>query len=232
MSAALQERGYAVRFVGLGDVPENDVLSILDIESAGAAFFDEIHESKFEAFKALAARLSKRQHGMLWLTRPCQIRCVEPHFAQIIGLARTLRNETGLELATMELDLVNYPREQRRKAEEAVYAVWERFQKRTSEGEEFDPDYEYAFDEGLVKIPRFEWISVAEELATAPQDLEPIQKEATKMLEIGKRGSLKSLRWVDKPQTSPLIGEEVRVDVQAVGMNFKVSHPEEVFIVG
>jgi hypothetical protein len=43
-----------------------------------------------------------------------------------------------------------------------------------------------------------------------------------KRLEIGKRGSLQTMKWVEKPILNNLRGEEIYVDVRAVGMNFKV----------
>jgi NADPH:quinone reductase-like Zn-dependent oxidoreductase len=39
-----------------------------------------------------------------------------------------------------------------------------------------------------------------------------------------KQGSLKSLRWVEQPTAAPLTGNEVLVQVRAVGINFKVSN--------
>ncbi|EMR63063.1 putative polyketide synthase protein [Eutypa lata UCREL1] len=42
-----------------------------------------------------------------------------------------------------------------------------------------------------------------------------------KRLEIGKRGSLKSLQWIERPLLDDLTGEEVYIDIRAVGMNFK-----------
>ncbi|RYC58494.1 hypothetical protein CHU98_g7719 [Xylaria longipes] len=88
--------------------------------------------------------------------------------------------------------------------------------RRVEQDELADPDCEFAYAGGTVYLPRFHWISVGDELAAQAEG-----QRTYKRLEIGKRGSLKSVRWVERPLLDNLRGEEVYVDIRAVGMNFK-----------
>ena len=208
VSMALNSHGFAAELVSLADDPKQDVISILDLEREGP-FIAGIAPENYALLKGLVTRL--QAPSILWLTKACQIHCTEPQYAQILGLARTLRNELDMDFATLELDDPSSA-----DAIDAVCKVYQKFQHRTKDGH-VDPEYEYAFFNGSVHIPRFHWISVANGLA-----INPSKGETSKRLEIGKRGSLKSLHWVDQPPYAELIENEVSIEVRAVGMNFKV----------
>ncbi|KAI1125318.1 acyl transferase domain-containing protein [Nemania abortiva] len=191
VSTSLRDLGLEVRNIGLSERPRGFVLSILDLE--GKSFLQDISSEKYVQFKDFLSELTSS--GMLWLSRPSQINCSDPQYSAILGLLRVVRNETGASLCTLELDDTTSPR-----AWQAVSQVYQKF----------------AYSGGVVYLPRFRWISVSEELAAQPEG-----QCTYKRLEIGKRGSLKSLRWVERPLLDDLTGEEVYVDIRAVGMNFK-----------
>ena len=208
---ALERHGFIVDLVSLADDPKQDVISILDLER-GDSFMAGITPEDYTLLKRFVARL--HPSGILWLTKACQIRCAEPQYAQILGLARTLRNELAIDFATLELDNPGGT-----PALDAICEVYQKFQNRAKDGD-VDVDYEYALASGSVHIPRFHWISVADRLAISPS-----KGETPKRLEIGKKGSLKSLQWVDRPPHPEVMGNGVSVEVRAVGMNFKVFRP-------
>ena len=212
---ALERHGFTVELVGLADDPKQDVISILDLEREGP-FLAGITPENYALLKGFVARL--HASGILWLTKACQMHCAEPQYAQILGLARTLRNELAVDFATLELDDPSSA-----EAVDAICKVYQKFQHRAKVGD-VDPDYEYALAKGAVHIPRFHWISVADGLAISPSE-----GETPKRLEIGKRGSLQSLQWVDQPPHAKLSGNEVSVKVRAVGMNFKVYRPRTTY---
>ncbi|VUC25932.1 unnamed protein product [Clonostachys rosea] len=207
LSEALQSQGLAVEFASLSDKPHQGVISILDLE--GSSILEDISAETYADLKAFL--LETPANGLLWLTKPCQIQSTEPQYAAILGLTRVLRNELGVNnLVTLELDDHSSP-----EAIKSIGTLYQRMQQKSNEADEVDADCEYAFSNGSVNIPRFKWISVPDELATkSDKGLTP------KALEIGKRGSLKSLQWVDRPEIQ-LEGDEVAVQVRAVGMNFK-----------
>lgn len=208
LSKALERHSFVVDFIGLTDDPKQDVISILDLESGGS-FIASITPTNYALLKNFLIRLGTL--GILWLNKACQMQCPEPEYAQILGLARTLRNELAVEFATLELDDTRSE-----EANNAICKVYQKFQYRSKHAE-VDPDYEYALTNGVVHIPRFHWISVAEELAIGVS-----AGEIPKRLEIGKRGFLQSLHWVEHPPHAKLSGIEASVEVRAVGMNFKV----------
>jgi NADPH:quinone reductase-like Zn-dependent oxidoreductase len=203
---SLEKQDFVVDFMSLTDGPRpgQDIISVLDLE--GKAFLEGLSASQFRSLQSFLTELTSS--GMLWLTRASQIECTEPQYAQIIGLARSVRNELSIDLATVELDDV-----QDQTAFDRVVDVLVKFQGR-SRYLETDPEWEYAIRKGVVHVSRFRWISVWNELSS---DTDP---GAPKTLEIGKRGSLKTLRWVQRPQIQ-LTGDEVAVEVRAAGMNFK-----------
>jgi NADPH:quinone reductase-like Zn-dependent oxidoreductase len=209
VSMALEKQGFAVDFVKFADDPTQDVISILDFEQ-NSGFFECITSQNYGLFNAFVMRL-QASSGILWLTKACQMRCTDPQFAQIIGLARTLRSELALDVATIELDgpvddvsVMN-----------AVCQVYRKFRQRPKD-QDTDAEYEYAFANGKVHIPRYYWFSVTDSLASESPD-----GAQAKRLEVGKKGSLKSLQWIPQAANTELIGNEVTVQVQAVGMNFK-----------
>lgn len=222
ISASLQELGgLQVETVSLSEKPNGPVISILDLEE-GKPFLSDIAPDEYAQLQAFLSNLDPVA-GMLWLTRPSQMRCADPRYAGILGLLRTARNELGTPICTLELELDDgdaAPSSSRE--EEAWRAVFEVYKKtrRTRAVEQdplADPDHEFAFSGGKVYLPRFHWTSVAEELARPAEG-----HQTYKRLEIGKRGSLQTMRWVERPIGDDLKGEEIYVDVRAVGMNFKV----------
>ena len=205
---ALERTGLNVELISLADVPQHDVLSILDLDQ-DQSFISELRSEQFAQFQAFMDQLSGK--GLLWLTRSCQMTCREPQYARIIGLARTLRNEQALDFATLELDDVC--------SGTTMNAICDVFGAFTRRGT--DPkrsfDFEHAISDGVVYVPRFHWMHVGRSLTA-----EPSAEVASKRLEMEKQGSLKSLRWVEQPTAAPPTSNEVLVQVRAVGINFKV----------
>ncbi|KAH9989423.1 acyl transferase domain-containing protein [Xylariaceae sp. FL0662B] len=210
ISTSLQNLGLEVEKIGLSDKPQGAIISILDLE--GKSLLQDIAPDEYAQFKDLLSNLAPAE--MLWLTRPSQIHCSDPQYAGILGLLRVVRNEISARLCTLELDDTVSPN-----TWQAVFNVYQKIRRmRAVEPDELaDPDCEFAYSGGTIYIPRFHWISVADELAARPSNEQLMYKR----LEIGKRGSLKTLQWVERPLVDDLTGEEVYVDVRAVGMNFK-----------
>ncbi|KAI0474815.1 KR domain-containing protein [Xylaria cf. heliscus] len=209
LSISLQTLGVNVEKIGLSGKPQGFVISTLDLE--GKSFLQDITADQYARLKDFLADVTS--FGMLWLSRPSQIYCSDPQYSAILGLLRVVRNETGASLCTLELDDVESP-----KTYQAILQVYQKIrQTRAVERDELaDPDCEFAYAGGAVYLPRFRWISVNDELAAQQEG-----QRMYKRLEIGKRGSLKSVRWVERPLLDNLKGEEVYIDIRAVGMNFK-----------
>ena len=208
--SALERVGLIVELVSLTDVPQYDVISILDLDQ-DRSFIDNLRPEQFAQFQAFVDKLSGR--GLLWLTKSCQMTCLEPQYARIIGLARTLRNEQALDFATLELDDVCCETTM-----DAICDVFGAFQRRDVDSKR-SFDFEHALSDGVVYVPRFHWTHVGRSLTAEPSTEMP-----AKRLEMEKQCSLKSLLWVEQPTASPPTGNEVLVQVRAVGVNFKVTN--------
>ena len=206
---ALERAGLIVELVTLSDAPQHDVLSILDLD-LDRSFVGELRPEQFAQFQAFVDTLSGR--GLLWLTKSCQMTCRDPQYAQIIGLARTLRNEQAIDFATLELDEVYSE-----STMDAICNVFGAFRHRGHDSKR-NFDFEHAISGGVVYVPRFHWMHVGRSLT-----VEPASEVSSKRLEMEKQGSLKSLRWVEQPNAATLTGNEVLVQVRAVGINFKVN---------
>ncbi|RYP89225.1 hypothetical protein DL769_000149 [Monosporascus sp. CRB-8-3] len=215
LSRQLHIRGYAVQRCQLGDKlpPSQDVISLLDSERP---FLADIDEARYQAFQGLMNNLNGT--GMLWVTHPCQVRCRDPRYAQIIGAARAIRNEMLVDLATCEVDCIS-------SSVDRIIDVFAQFQARGEDGS-LKPDMEYAIVDGTVHVGRICPISLKDEVAE--DDLDHVH------LEMAKPGRLTSLRW--SPRASrPLSGDEIEVQVYAAGLNFRdvlcalgiVAFPEE-----
>lgn len=228
ISAALQGFGLEAATVSLSEKPKGAVISILDLEGQDA-YLSEIAAGELARFQAFLSGLEPTGPGMLWLTRPSQMRCRDPKYAGILGLLRTARNELGTPLSTLELDVDTASSSGAEAAWRVVFDVYQKMRRMRAVEQDplADPDYEYAYSEGNLYLPRFHWISVADELA------EPAAGERQayyKRLEIGKRGSLQTMKWLERPVLDNLEGEEIYVDVKAVGINFKVSFLSLLFL--
>ena len=203
LSQQLHARGYTVQRRQLGDeLPTSqDIISLLDIERP---FLADIDEERYQAFQGLINNLGGS--GLLWVTHPCQVRCHDPRYAQIIGAARELRNELLVDLATCEVDdMVS--------SVDRIIDVFAQFQTREQDGS-LNADMEYAIVDGTVLVGRIYPISLKEEVAE--DNLDHVH------LEMAKPGRLTSLRWTPRA-ARPLIGDEVEVEIHAAGLNFRVS---------
>ncbi len=204
---SLANQNFMVDFCSLSDTskPGQDIISVLSLE--GKAFLTNISPEQFHSLQNFIT--NSTSSATLWLTKSCQIESSEPQYAEIIGLARSVRNELSIDLATLEIDNL-----EDEATFDRVLDVFGKFQGR-SKNLEINPEFEYAIFKGMINIPRFHWISVSNELSLGTDPRAP------KTLEIGTRGSLKTIRWVQRPEIK-LTGDELAVEVRAAGMNFKV----------
>ena len=202
----LIDRGFHVEFCNLSQKPSatRDMIALMDLEEP---FFGHIDASTFEAFKSFLRNLNSV--GLLWVTRSAQFGNENPLFALVFGMARTLRRELSIDFGTFEVDTV------RPGVWEALHDVFEKFQRRDKDSD-LDPEYEYAWIDGVVKIGRFHWSRIVQQSIKARED------GSAKRLQIGTHGLLSTLFW-EEYQRATLVGSQVEIDTRAVGLNFKVT---------
>ncbi|KAE8368553.1 hypothetical protein BDV27DRAFT_153933 [Aspergillus caelatus] len=203
----LLAQGYGVDHVLYDqELPEEqDIISFVDLDFP---FFDNIPGERLDSF--LRTMESHSLSNIIWLTRPAQIQPQNPRFAQVLGMARTLRSELGLSLTTIEMQDFGPG------SSKAILGVLRAVQRQAMDesSSDFDPDYEYAWSNGALQVSRMHWFSLPQALT------DDIKDDSTTSLNIGQPGLLHTLRWVAEP-LEQLPSDEVQVNVQSVGMNFR-----------
>ncbi|KAF4945826.1 hypothetical protein FGADI_11645 [Fusarium gaditjirri] len=203
----LQGTGLELDLFSLGQVltPGQPAVFLMDLE---APFLVNMTEEQFNSFKRTL--FSVQDVPFCWVTGACQIGCKNPDYALVNGMARSIRQETGIDLVTFELEVFD------ESAWKALSDLLETFPSRVTDGEvDTDFESEYAFHAGTIQVGRMHWINVNSEL----QDKRP--ENRTESLVIDKPGIIQTLHW--KQKTSPVLKAEdwVQVDTRAVGLNFK-----------
>ncbi|KAE8413499.1 hypothetical protein BDV36DRAFT_304027 [Aspergillus pseudocaelatus] len=203
----LEKEGYQVTRCKLDDEPPagQDVISLLDVDRP---FFHELDEARFLSFKAFLLGLQNRDAGMLWATHLIDIGCRDPRYAQVLGLARTIRTEQLANLATCQVDSFDNP-----KSVEQLVQVFSKFQLRQGD-EELNPDFEWAIFNDRVQVARFHPFVLADELS--------VSEDSSEMATLNVRtpGRVNSLHYA-RHQRKDIEKDEVEVEVYSAGLNFR-----------
>ncbi|KAJ8130650.1 hypothetical protein O1611_g2979 [Lasiodiplodia mahajangana] len=202
----LASRGYEVQHASLGQpVPQDqDVLALLDEERP---FLENLDAVTFAHLKSLTLEHLSGSSSLFWVTRRSSTECKDPRFAQIIGLARSLRSETAADIATCEMDEITTPGDA-----EALADVLAAFQKRDGDGV-LGPDYEYSICDGKASVHRIFPFALDKELQFSDQSDEAC-------VSIRQPGRIDTLTWSSHHATAPKEGE-VEIEVYATGLNFR-----------
>ncbi|KAL0930356.1 polyketide synthase [Colletotrichum truncatum] len=244
MESTLIEKGFQVILhdISTGLPPASaDILAILDVD---VPYFENINPKDFNDFKALVTEASNSDTGIFWLTRPSQMRCADPRWAQTIGTIRSIRSELSLDFVTCEVD--------DKTSLSIVVQAFQKFQRQRQERER-RPEYEYSIQSNIVHIPRVYPVSINDELrekgqqkvnageATNGGENHPSVRSGTDSkkrnlentdasnnkgintfydLQIEKLGRLNTLVWTPR-RARRLVNDEVVVEAKAGGMNFR-----------
>ncbi|WQF90289.1 Putative Acyl transferase domain superfamily, quinone oxidoreductase/zeta-crystallin, thiolase [Colletotrichum destructivum] len=195
-------------------LPEGqDVVAALDL---AGPFFHDLTERRLAGFQELVRQARDRRCGILWLTGTSQAGCVDPRFAPVIGVARVLRTETDLDFATLELELDCLDKDSGSSIS-AVPVVLAEFQRREAD-EDITSEAEWACVGGRVMIGRYHFVDVYKRMKTDDNDRD--DGEIVLKLEQHRPGLVNTLFWERRAQ--PSLGDnDVRIQVKAVGLNFK-----------
>ncbi|OTA56526.1 fatty acid synthase S-acetyltransferase [Hypoxylon sp. EC38] len=198
----LKEEGYEVTKCEICDTPPpgQDVISFLDVSGP---YFEGMDSARFESFRKFLLNL--RDAGILWVMPLCQLGCEDPRYAQVIGLARTIRSEMLLDFATCEVDSFS-------STADKIVQVLAKFQRR--EGDDvLKPDFEYMIRDGIIQVGRLYPFTLRDELLIS----EPNDKA---ILDVGTPGRLNTLYWIRTPRED-IRSNEVEIEVYSAGLNFR-----------
>ena len=183
---------------------DQDLISFIDLGEI--PLLQNVNEEDLARFLRLVDSL--QQCNVLWLMHSAQIHPKNPHAAQMLGLARTIRSELAMSFATFELEDTG------KEAAEAIVKTMRKIQLSKDDSSELDPDMEYVWADGAVNVSRFHWVPVEKALS------ETAKAPETRQLDIGTPGLLQTLHWKGQP-LGELAPDEANVRMVAVGLNFK-----------
>ncbi|GAB1206304.1 hypothetical protein APSETT445_004989 [Aspergillus pseudonomiae] len=200
----LENNGHTVSEGTLEDGPtqREDTIFLLDLESP---LLSDISEAQYAALKSYLT--GTKNSRILWVTQCVQTACADPRYALILGLARSIRNEMMLDIATLELDTLDDT------GLHAIAPVYQKFQQQV-DANHAQIDYEYSLVDGAIYTGRFHWFPLSENFHS------PINDEGPKKLSVGTAGSLDTLEWVPAGPLH-LSEHEVEVEVRYCCLNFK-----------
>lgn len=200
----LVKEGYEITKCRIEESPPpgQDVISFLDVSGP---YFEGMDSARFETFRQFLRNLGGS--GILWITPLCQIGCQDPRYAQVIGLARTIRSEMLIDLATCEVDDFSAAANQ-------ITQVFTKFQRRDDD-DVLKPDFEYAIQGKSIQVGRLYPFALRDELLVSESNDKAI-------LDVGTPGRLNTLHWVRR-QREDIRSNEVEIEVHSVGLNFRVS---------
>ncbi len=220
--SSLRSDGWDVAPCKLGEdlpSPGRDIIACVDLETR---FFDQemLSEKTFSAFQALLRHLKDGNARILWLSRPYQVRCRDPRGAQALGVIRTVRNELGLPIFTLEVD---FEREQLHAAS-LITSILEQKIRGALPRDNLNPDREFAIDNGTVLVGRYHPFSLTSALTPPTHPANHTTATSTtptaKTVHIGNPGDLSTLHWRTAPLPTTLPPDAVEVKVHAAGLNF------------
>ncbi|KAL7916747.1 putative polyketide synthase [Trichoderma velutinum] len=203
----LTTEGFEVDVKHLGDkLPsDRDIISTLDLE---ARFFEQISETNFLQFQQLLR--DHQQQTLLWLMPPSQVDCNDPRSSQTVGMFRVARAELAIPLYSLEIDTAEAA------FSDLVKKVFNKVRSR-EDNEKIAPDREFAVEDGIIKIGRYQPFNLEEEVGQ--KSLASVGGRKT--ADIRKPGLLDTLFWAESSRLEQLGEHDVEVEGRAVGLNFR-----------
>ncbi|KAM0254483.1 hypothetical protein ACHAQJ_006765 [Trichoderma viride] len=200
----LEARGYEIDRILFGETPpvDQDVVAVLEEEQP---FFENLDADKLSQFKTLLTGLGSA--GLLWVTRPSSIGVIDPRYAQVIGLVRTLRSELAIDIATVEMNKIQTPA-----GAIDLANVLDKFLAREDDGV-LGPDLEYAIHDGQTLVNRIFPFSLEQDLIVSQASAEAVVTQTVP-------GRLNTITWSTLSPTAPK-DDEIEVEVYASGVNFR-----------
>lgn len=163
--------------------------------------------------------------GILWVGRGAYRDSMSPASNMAIGLARTVRSETSLRFATVDLSPSAIPEDSNAGAAKAIVDVFAAAFTSSAE----DPHMEYMERDGMLYTPavvndgpmdKFVHQQLSGVSEPEPQPFH--QKDRPLKMTIGNPGLLDTLHFIDDYTLSgPLKDDHVEIEVKAAGLNFK-----------
>ncbi|KAJ5494215.1 Acyl transferase/acyl hydrolase/lysophospholipase [Penicillium fimorum] len=183
------------------------------------SILSHLTEEKFQTLQ----RLLSRARGILWVVRHTKTDLESLGANMAIGLARTVRSETGLQFATLDLgERENIPDTL------AVGHMLNVFNGVFCEKSQLvQNDWEFVVRNGNVCVPRLVDnntlnLSVQQETPDAPPQMQPFNQDRALRLGAGGGRGLDELYFTDDVSLNGLLPEnQIEIQVHSAGLNFR-----------
>ena len=207
-----------------GNAPVTGTLSDVDTNGKLCLFLSEIDEILLsslttEQFTQLQKALINVK-GILWVVRGAYAHSSRPDVNMVTGLSRSIRSETLLKFATLDLDA-----QQMLSPENTVRAIYETFKATFCSKATADCELEFMERKGAFFTPRIIDDALINEYVhkhTTSSMLEStpfLQKDRPLRMAIKTPGVFDTLHFVDQSLEETLRDDEIEVEVKAIGMN-------------
>ncbi|KAL0467730.1 polyketide synthase [Neurospora intermedia] len=210
-----------------GRLPEVGKLDTVDAKGKTCIFLNELlrpllatlSPSQFSSLQKLLTGVE----AILWVVKGAYDKCTEPEAYMVTGLSRSIRSETALRFATLDLDAASPLSEA--KAAEMVFCV---FKMAFGSASSSMSELEFMERKGSLFTPRITHDRETDQEVqnlTNPRALEPTtfgDDGRFLRLEISAPGALHTLHFVDDHSLEvPLAIDQLEIEVKAVGLNFR-----------
>ncbi|KAI1102916.1 putative polyketide synthase [Jackrogersella minutella] len=218
----LQRMSVAATIKSYTQLTEEDLVgkACICVAEIGQPLLKDISPHDLEILKTVL----RQAEGLFWLTQGATQDSAHPEYALIHGLARTLRAEhEGFPLVTFDFD-AKHPLSWEQRIDKLTPVLQRTFAR------DIFGDCEYSERNGLVYIKRCianpdlnARIAAVGQTATSSREVEPFNQPGRPLtLAIATPGLLDTLCFVDDPEAlAPLPSDYVKIDVRAVGLNFR-----------
>ncbi|KAH8902159.1 polyketide synthase [Coniochaeta sp. PMI_546] len=210
-----------------GRLPEIGTLYEVNVAGKILVFLNELHRpflatlssTEFYALQKILTTV----HGVLWVVRGAYARSANPEANMVTGLSRTIRSETALKFATLDLDAESPLSE-----DDTTKAIMRVFAAAFGSASSTTSELEFMERQGAFFTPRIVHDHEMNEFVnkqTNPSTLEatPFGDEGRRMrMDITTPGALETIHFVDDTTSEePLAVDQVEIEVRAIGLNYR-----------
>jgi hypothetical protein len=208
LAAELEKEKVMVQWMKLTDyvsLKNEDIISTIDLEKPYLYEFDS------ETYETFLETMRKTKSRITWLTRPAQVRCSDPRYGLVPGMMRTIRQELGVHIFTVELEVLS--------AAAAVTTVplLQMICNVDVLASTASIDYEFHISNEEVYVGRYHWFSMQAKTEALVKDNE----NCVKRLKVREYGLINSLHWVQQDRVI-IPPRHVEIKVKWGGLNFRV----------
>ncbi|KAL2119996.1 hypothetical protein VTJ04DRAFT_6957 [Mycothermus thermophilus] len=210
-----------------GKLPDFGPLGSVDGAGKTVIFLSELHKpllsaltpEQFESLKKLLTSAA----GVLWVVRGAYDKATNPDANMVTGLSRTIRSETAMKFATLDMDGHTHLSE-----EDTVNAVMKVFRAVFGSSSSATGELEFMERGGAFFTPRIVHDREMDEYVfqrTNPSALQPTpfgENNRALRMQMSVAGGLDTIHFVDDPAVEqPLSADEVEIEVKAIGLSYR-----------